>query len=104
MELPHGISGECFMDGNARKHHPSFSSLHYLSGEDVRKGDVVKICGKGGVWKSAKIAETFKAGEEGAHDYSLDEGGFLVEFPDGGLEAWHEADEDIDLVSRARSE
>lgn len=81
-----------------------FSPFRYLSCEDVRKGDVVKICCEGGVWKSAIIAETFKAGEEGAHDYSLDEGGFLVEFPDGGLEAWHEADEDIDLVSRARSE
>lgn len=73
---------------------------HYVSGEIIRQGDIVIIDGK----RLARVVVVIEKGINCLYDYGLNNGGFVIEFTSGGLEAWPEADEDIELVRRAGNE
>ena len=71
---------------------------HYFSGAKILEGDIVKIDGT----RLATISAVFLQGGNYEYNYGLDGGGFLTEETNGNLIAWSEADEDIELIRRAR--
>lgn len=67
----------------------------YTDGSEVHKGDRILIHGA----RKAVISAVLLPGTEGAENYALPEGGILVEFDDGELQAWPRVDEDMERVS-----
>ena len=69
--------------------------LVYSDGVEIRTGDRVLVNGR----KQGVIVKVFRPGEVEAADYALSEGGFLVELDTGELQAWPQADEDIEKLA-----
>ena len=65
--------------------------FYYLDGSKVERGQKVLINKS----KVAYVREILEPKTQIAHDYACPEGGILLEFPDGDMQAWPEMDEDI---------
>jgi len=72
----------------------SNNRLLYSDGVEIRSGDRVLVNGR----QQGFIVKVFQPGEIEAADYALSEGGFLVEFDTGEIQAWSQADEDIEKL------
>jgi len=72
----------------------SNNHLLYSDGVEIRSGDRVLVNGR----QQGFIVKVFQPGEIEAADYALSEGGFLVEFDTGEIQAWSQADEDIEKL------
>ncbi|MFA6931018.1 MAG: hypothetical protein WCT05_11885 [Lentisphaeria bacterium] len=78
----------------------SDNHLLYPDGVEICSGDRVLVNGR----EQGVIAKVFQPGDIEAADYALCEGGFLVEFDSGDIQAWSTADEDIEKLSVQKSE
>ena len=70
---------------------------HYVSGEPIMLGDRVVVNQQ----RQAIVVGIIRKGCAETYNFDLGDGGFLVEYSNGELEAWPEADEDIELIARA---
>lgn len=71
-------------------------TFRYTIGEEVLLGDRIEVAGKPGTIEGIFGPET----QEAAAYFCRETGGLLIEFDDGDLQVWLDANEDLIFVRR----
>ena len=74
----------------------------YLSGEEIRIGDIVETYGSGGKMQRGRILKHFlpETKDPEAKDWHMENGGILIDFDEDGLVGYGPADEELFFMSR----
>ena len=81
---------------------PFYKYDKYLSGEEIRIGDIVETYGCGGKMQRGRIIKHFlpETKDPEARDWCMQDGGILIDFGEDRLVGYGPADEDLFFVSR----
>lgn len=81
---------------------PFYKYDKYLSGEEIRIGDIVETYGNGGKMQQGRILKHFlpETKDSEAKDWHMENGGILIDFDEDGLVGYGPADEELFFVSR----